>query len=480
MANPNIFAQYIKPVRSMQEYAADYDAQEQNALTLAAKRMDMQKMQRGEQTAEQRRRAFASSGGDGKAYRNALAALGDFEGVTAFDAQEQARLKAEAEIGKVGADTRKSDAETETKGFELAKNRYNQYRMALGALAGDPGLSKEKVIGVASGLVNAGILSPELAQKLTGNLPDDPEALRADIIAGRDAQLTPEQQSKVFAPEFSWQDSGQQRIPVQVNPRAPGYVAPTPIQKVATPGEVLTDTRTREEGAKNRGVTIRGQNLVNDRAREAAARADGAAIAEAGGPGQAALVKQFGKPPKDYRWKPDGSAEAIPGGPADIKAGEVGAKASAKRDAQIAQAEGVLGTIREAKDLVGYTTAGAGGLAAKVPMTDARNLQAKLDTVKANLGFDRLQQMRDNSPTGGALGAVAVQELVALQSTVASLDQLQSPGQLRSALDKIDRHYTRWLEVMKQAGGGQGGATGGWGDKPAGGKGGPVDFGSLK
>ena len=91
-------------------------------------------------------------------------------------------------------------------------------------------------------------------------------------------------------------------------------------------------------------------------------------------------------------------------------------------------------------------------------MTDARNLQAKLETVKANLGFDRLQQMRDNSPTGGALGAVAVQELTALQSTVASLDQLQSPPQLRNALDKIDRHYTRWLDVMKQAGGGKGGA----------------------
>ena len=92
----------------------------------------------------------------------------------------------------------------------------------------------------------------------------------------------------------------------------------------------------------------------------------------------------------------------------------------------------------------------------------------------------RLQQMRDNSPTGGALGAVAVQELTALQSTVASLDQLQSPSQLGKALEKIEGHYTRWLDVMKQSGGGQGGATGNWGDKPAASKGGPVDFGSLK
>jgi len=264
-----------------------------------------------------------------------------------------------------------------------------------------------------------------------------------------------------------------------MNMNVPGAVAPQTIQKVATPGEVMTDTRTREEGKANRGVQIRGQNLVDQRARETAARADGAAVADAGGPAQAALVKQLGKPPKDYRWKADGSAEPIPGGPADLKSGEQGAKAAAKRESQVAQAESVLSTIADAKKLVGYNTAGVGGLLAKVPMTDARNLQAKLDTVKANLGFDRLQQMRDQSPTGGALGAVAVQELVALQSTVASLDQLQSPSEIGRALQKIEGHYKRWVDVMKQGQGGQGGASGNWSDKPAAG-GGVVDFGSLK
>ena len=41
---------------------------------------------------------------------------------------------------------------------------------------------------------------------------------------------------------------------------------------------------------------------------------------ESGGPGQAMLVKQFGKPAPGYRWKADGSQEFIPGGPADQKA----------------------------------------------------------------------------------------------------------------------------------------------------------------
>lgn len=155
-----------------------------------------------------------------------------------------------------------------------------------------------------------------------------------------------------------------------------------------------------------------------------------------------------GKAPQGYRFKADGSLEAIPGGPADIKAGELGAKTEAKKASTIAQASSVLDTIDEARGLVGITTAGFGSALARVPTSDARNLKAKLETVKANLGFDRLQQMRDQSPTGGALGAVAVQELTALQSTVASLDQAQSPAQLDAALKKIDTHYSNWLKTM--------------------------------
>ena len=153
------------------------------------------------------------------------------------------------------------------------------------------------------------------------------------------------------------------------------------------------------------------------------------------------------KAPAGYRFKSDGTLESIPGGPADIKAGELGAKADARKAATISSANSVLDTIGEAKKLTGWNTAGAGGVLKMLPMTDARELAGKVETIKANLGFDRLQEMRQNSPTGGALGAVAVQELTALQSTVASLDQLQTPGAMMRALDKIDGHYKRWLEV---------------------------------
>lgn len=120
----------------------------------------------------------------------------------------------------------------------------------------------------------------------------------------------------------------------------------------------------------------------------------------------------------------------------------------------IDQANSVIQEITDAKGLVSNRTTGWGGLLANLPKTDARNLQAKLTSIKANLGFDRLQQMRQDSPTGGALGQVAVQELVALQSTVASLDQLQEAGQISAALEKIETHYANWRDtVIKSRGG---------------------------
>lgn len=112
-------------------------------------------------------------------------------------------------------------------------------------------------------------------------------------------------------------------------------------------------------------------------------------------------------------------------------------KAEAALSAMGAKAKVVDDAIARAMGLVGAWTAGPGGVLAALPGTPARDLQATLETIKANLGFDELQTMRDNSPTGGALGQVAVQELEALRATLSSLDQAQSPEALRQSLERI-------------------------------------------
>lgn len=116
--------------------------------------------------------------------------------------------------------------------------------------------------------------------------------------------------------------------------------------------------------------------------------------------------------------------------------------------AATASADRIINTVDEAIPLVGITTAGVAG-ALNIPGTDGRNLEEALKTIKANLGFDRLQQMRDASKTGGALGQVAVKELEALQASIASLDRGQSPDTLRRNLEDIKFYYSRWSKAVK-------------------------------
>lgn len=111
-----------------------------------------------------------------------------------------------------------------------------------------------------------------------------------------------------------------------------------------------------------------------------------------------------------------------------------------------ARAETIVSKVDQAvKKLGPLTTGAAGQVLSKIGGTEARNLRGDLETIKANLGFQQLQEMREASKTGGALGQVAVQELEALQSAVAALDQAQNTEQLTNNLKEIKTRYQNWL-----------------------------------
>ncbi|MFN8996024.1 MAG: hypothetical protein ACK5X3_20485, partial [Pseudomonadota bacterium] len=133
-------------------------------------------------------------------------------------------------------------------------------------------------------------------------------------------------------------------------------------------------------------------------------------------------------------------------------------------------------TLQTAKDLipqVNEMTTGLVGSAARfIPGSAAANVYNTInDTLGGNIAFDRLQQMRDESKTGGALGQVAVAELDALKGSIASLKVSNSPEQLRSNLRKVVVHYERSINAYNRMlvdkrdrmqsvpGGGQGGAS---------------------
>jgi hypothetical protein len=133
----------------------------------------------------------------------------------------------------------------------------------------------------------------------------------------------------------------------------------------------------------------------------------------------------------------------------DTKELEARQKAQQRLDNRVADAEIVIDKVSEAKHLIGFTSTGfLGGLGSKVPGSKAYNLDKTVDTIKSKIGFEALQAMREASPTGGALGQVAVQELNMLQSTIASLDVGQDATQLRRNLADVETHYTNWLKTV--------------------------------
>ncbi|WP_171172597.1 hypothetical protein [Ruegeria sp. HKCCA0370] len=87
----------------------------------------------------------------------------------------------------------------------------------------------------------------------------------------------------------------------------------------------------------------------------------------------------------------------------------------------------------------GRWVAGYGSLLSGLPESAARDFQATIDTIKANLGFEELQAMKDASPTGGALGQVTEREIAFLQAIQGNLDAAQSPERLLSVLKEIKK-----------------------------------------
>jgi hypothetical protein len=154
------------------------------------------------------------------------------------------------------------------------------------------------------------------------------------------------------------------------------------------------------------------------------------------------------KAPTGFRYKPDSDElEPIPGGPKDTTP-----KDNARASGAIQKADTVIGKVDEALGKVGFSSTGlTGTVLGMVPGTQAYDLDKTIDTIKANLGFSELQAMRDASPTGGALGQVAIQELAMLQSTIASLDKGQKQESLVKGLEQVRKHFQNWKNAVLQA-----------------------------
>lgn len=170
-------------------------------------------------------------------------------------------------------------------------------------------------------------------------------------------------------------------------------------------------------------------------------------------------VPEYSKLDKGYVYarNPDGSIKInekgvptvvpIEGSAAEAELFKIEEAAKNKSDMQQTYGSVVTEDIARASDLIDKggvrlpVTGFGSGASSSISGTDAHQLSQFLSTIKANAGFDKLQAMRDSSPTGGALGQVTEKELGFLQAAIGSLEQSQSSDELKYNLERVNKLY---------------------------------------
>jgi len=132
--------------------------------------------------------------------------------------------------------------------------------------------------------------------------------------------------------------------------------------------------------------------------------------------------------------------DPVPGGPADTTKKEGLAKTNTERSGNIVL-EDVDRAVSAIESNPALTTGIIGNWSRGISGTPANKVQNLLQTIRANSAFDRLQQMREASPTGGALGAVSDSELGLLQNAIGSLEQSNDSEDLTYNLRRVQGIY---------------------------------------
>jgi len=162
-------------------------------------------------------------------------------------------------------------------------------------------------------------------------------------------------------------------------------------------------------------------------------------------------------PPAGFRFNDQGELIPVTGGPAerDLIAGE---RAKEKRQATLRQrGRTVLRDVQRALEKADTAGPYAGPMA-EVQATDslprrwlaaqspAFELNQHLDSIKSNISIDQIQQIRESSPTGGALGQIPVQQQVFMMQVLGSLNSsINNPEVLKENLRDI---YNIYLDAM--------------------------------
>lgn len=253
--------QLDNPLNNYAQITGIQNAQNQNRLADIQYRQAMK--QEEDDTAT--REAISGSGGDYTKARNALMNRGLYKPAMAMD--------------KTALENKKTQAEITAKDLEAASKRYDMWSAAMAPLTQKPNPTHEEVLAVGNELEKAGVIQPGWQQQVPMNalqLPDYVKSIAMRAENGRKAV-------EMLLPKVHMLDNGGAITPWNTNTMA-GAVGPlagaAAVTKVATPDAVMSDSRLREEGEKNRGVTMTVAKMNDARQRDQNANAKSGKVVE--------------------------------------------------------------------------------------------------------------------------------------------------------------------------------------------------------
>jgi hypothetical protein len=125
---------------------------------------------------------------------------------------------------------------------------------------------------------------------------------------------------------------------------------------------------------------------------------------------------------------------AVEGSPAWEKAQKMAVTVQTMGGTVVKDARRALDTVEKN----GNWAAGWGGLMKGLPATSAKELAGHLDSVKSNIGFDQLMNIKSS---GAGLGHVPQTQLQTLQSVLGNLEITQRPEVLKENLRRVESVY---------------------------------------
>jgi hypothetical protein len=197
------------------------------------------------------------------------------------------------------------------------------------------------------------------------------------------------------------------------------------LQLGANAAKRLEQMTVSEAQRQQMGVTMRGQDIT----------------------AQTTMRGQdIGRIPVGYRQTDTGAIEPIPGGPTTttLSPKEIQAREAKFPQANLAvksfesKSDTVLKDIERLRNHPGLSSI-TGIVAGRAPGVTAQGREALelYEKVVSGLQFKELQDMRNASPTGGALGNVSNQEGQQLRQAAGALSRVQEKGSVQNELDRI-------------------------------------------